>query len=278
MMKSILVINDHSTAANYAAQFALSVAQKVHANLILLNAAIPVNILPDIEYEFVTANKEANYIELPEVPLAEQLKVQNQAAQKFRPMITGIDPAYFSAGELMQFVQQQDVWMVVKGIPGEEAFPRHSAAGIQAILNKAKCPMLLVPERPEMKDFKHIVHTVDLRYCKLSILNFLVELAMPYRASLLLAHIPMSGLPSIEKKEALDIFREISSHTRYTKLFFDQIKEKNLEKVYDVLAHGMNTDLLAVVNHQFHFEKIVSQYKCYRLPTHITVPLLVFPY
>lgn len=52
-MKSILVINDHSVAANYAAKFALSIAQKVRANLILLNVAIPVNILPEIVYEFM---------------------------------------------------------------------------------------------------------------------------------------------------------------------------------------------------------------------------------
>lgn len=277
-MKSILVINDHSAAANYAAKFALSIAQKLRANLILLNAAIPVNILPDIEYEFVPESRQAACTELPGIPLAEQLMEQNQSVKKFRPEITGIDPADFSADELMPFIQQQDIWMVVKGIPGEEAFPRHSAESIQAILNRVKCPMLLVPERPEIEDFKCIVHITDLRYCKLSLLNYLVELATPYQASLLLAHMPMSGLPSLETKEALDIFNnEISSHLRYDKLFFDQIKEKNLEKVYDVLAYGMNTDLLAVVNHRFHLEDIVSQYQIYTLPTHITIPLLVFP-
>lgn len=160
----------------------------------------------------------------------------------------------------------------------KKPFLRHSAESVQAVLNRVKCPMLLVPERPEIEDFKCIVHITDLRYCKLSLLNYLVELATPYQASLLLAHMPMSGLPSLETKEALDIFNnEISSHLRYDKLFFDQIKEKNLEKVYDVLAYGMNTDLLAVVNHRFHLEDIVSQYQIYTLPTHITIPLLVFP-
>jgi hypothetical protein len=277
-MKTLLVINDYSTAASYAAKFALSIAKKVKANLILLNAAIPVNILPDIEYKFVPESRQAAYIELLEIPLAEQLMMQNQSDKKFRPEIMGIDPADFSDEEMMPFIQQQDIWMVVKGIPGEEAVPLHSAASIQAILNQVKCPMLLVPERLEIKDFKCIVHTVDLRYCKLPLLNYLVELATPYQASLVLAHMPMSGLPPMETKDALDIFNEqISSHLRYDKLFFDQIKEKNLEKVYDVLAYGMNTDLLTVVNHRFHFQKIVSQYQSYTLPTHITVPLLVFP-
>lgn len=167
-------------------------------------------------------------MELPEEPLAEQLMMQNQSDKTFRPEITGIDPALFSADELMPFVKQQDIWMVVKGIPGEEAFPPQSAASIQAILSKVKCPMLLVPERAEIKDFERIVHTTDLRYCQLQHLDYLVELAAPYQTSLLLAHIPMSGLPPIEKSYAFDIFnKEISSHIRYPKLSFDQIKEKN---------------------------------------------------
>lgn len=278
-MRSILVINDHSAAANYAAKLALNIAQKVGANLILLNAAIPVSILPAVKYESVPEVMQGGHTELTDVSLAELLNLQNQSAQKFRPKIIGIDPALFLPDELMSFVHQQNIWMVIKGIPGEEAFPRQSAISIQAILNKTKCPMLLVPEQPEIKDFEHIVHTTDLRYCKLQHLNYLVELAKPYQAGLLLAHVTMSDLPPIEKSYAVDIFnKEISSHVRYPKLFFDLIKEKNLEKVYDVLAHGMDTDLLAVVNQGFHFEDIISHYKNYKLPAHITVPLLVFPY
>jgi nucleotide-binding universal stress UspA family protein len=277
-MKSVLVINDHSSAANYAAKFALSIAQKVHANLILLNVAIPVNILPEIEYEFVPEHRQTVYAELPDVSLTAQLTVKNQVSKKFRPEIIAIDLTLFSADEMLPFVQQQDIWMVVKGIPGEEAFPRHCAQNIQAILNKVKCPMLLVPERQEIKNFERIVYTVDLRYCKLPLLNYLAELATPYHASLLLAHIAMSGLPPMETNEALEIFNtEISSHVRYTKLCFDHIKEENLEKIYNVLAYGMNMDLLAVVNHRFHFKDIVSQYQNYTLPAHITIPLLVFP-
>jgi hypothetical protein len=278
-MRSVLVIDDHSSSANYAAKLALSIAQKVRADLILLNASIPVTILPVTDYEFVPENSQADYLETAEVSLVEQLMVQNKSGENFRPEITEINPARFSADELMPFVYQRDIWMVVKGVPGEEDFPRQTAVSIQAILDKAKCPMLLVPEIPEIRKFDHIVHTIDLRYCKLPVLNYLVELATPYHASLLLAHISMSGLPPIKSRDASDIFnKEINSHIRYPKLFFDQIKEKDIEKIYDVLAYGMNTDLLAVVNHGFHFEAIVGQYKSYVLPAHITIPLLVFPY
>jgi hypothetical protein len=50
------------------------------------------------------------------------------------------------------------------------------------------------------------VHTIDLRYCKLPILKYLVELATPYKASILLAHISLSGPPRAEKKMIVDLF------------------------------------------------------------------------
>jgi nucleotide-binding universal stress UspA family protein len=205
-MKSILVIDDRSSSANYAAKLALSIAKKVRANLIAFNAAIPVNILPVTEYEFVPENRPSDYMQIQETSLAKQLMLQNQSGEKFMPEITEIDPTLFSADELMPFVKQRDIWMVVKGVPGEEVFSRQTVVSVQAILDKVKCPMLLLPEKPEIKDFDRIVHTIDLRYCKLPILKYLVELATPYKASILLAHISLSGPPRAEKKMIVDLF------------------------------------------------------------------------
>jgi nucleotide-binding universal stress UspA family protein len=277
-MKSILVINDHSAAAHHASKLALSIAQKVKADLMVLNVNIPVKVLLENECELVSESMVSDYREWTDPPLTELLIIQNKAHENFKPEIRVIDTALFSNEELIRFVNKQEIWLVVKGVPGEEAFPLQSAVHIQAILNKVKCPMMLVPEIFKIKDFERIVYTVDLRYCQLEIVRYLAQLAAPFKASLLIAHIPAGGLPDMEQNYAQAIFNEeISNRIKYDKLLFDHIKEKNLEKVLDVLANGMDADLLAVVNHRFHFEKIVRQYKKNVLPAHITIPLLVFP-
>jgi hypothetical protein len=53
--------------------------------------------------------------------------------------------------------------------------------------------------------------------------------------------------------------------------------EQNLLTAIDVLIHGMETDLLVLVNHHFHFEEIMGRYASHIMPRHITTPLLVFP-
>jgi hypothetical protein len=277
-MKSILVINDHSPAAFYAAKLALSIAQKMNANLVLLNIAIPVIVLPVSAYEYVPAGAETDFIEYPDIPLHEQLNRQNKTVENFQPDIISIDATVFSVAELAPVVNRGDIWMVIKGIPGDKTMLQKSALHMQAILNQLNCPLMVVPEQTAVRDFKQIIHTIDLRYCKLPVIRFLAALAKPYAAHLLIAHVPMNGLPDMDQSYALTLFNEeISPYVRYDKLYFDHIKEKNQERVFDVLANGMNTDLLAVVNNRFHFDEIIDEYKGQTLPARITIPLLVFP-
>ncbi|MGH7238109.1 MAG: hypothetical protein ACREGF_06245, partial [Candidatus Saccharimonadales bacterium] len=69
----------------------------------------------------------------------------------------------------------------------------------------------------------------------------------------------------------------ISPVVNYGQLFFNNIKEKNLLKVVDVMIHGLHSDLLVLINRQFHFEELMGRYISPVLPEHIPVPLLVFP-
>ena len=140
------------------------------------------------------------------------------------------------------------------------------------------CPLLLVPENSTLRDFEHIVYTVDLRYCCLQRLRYLKELAALYNANLLIAHLPAKGLPDMVQEYACAFFNEeISNHINYDKLFFNHIKDPDIKKVMDVLINMMNTDLLVLVNHRFHFEEIIGRYITPSLPAHITIPVLIFP-
>ncbi len=118
----------------------------------------------------------------------------------------------------------------------------------------------------------------DLRYCKIPILRHLVELAKPYDASLMVAHISAKGLVPIEDHYAASLFCEtVSNNIKYDGLIFNNIKERNAQKALDIMVHEMQTDLVVVINHRFHFEEIMGRYITDILPEHITIPLMVFP-
>lgn len=277
-MKTILVINDHSTEAIRASKLALTIAKKMKANLLMVDVNSITEETPAREYALADASYEQEFLidDIPE-SLVNQLYGFSQNSQSFKPKIN-IDHKPLTNNELSNYIIKNDIWMIVKGTSTRAGKQSSCNINIQTVLNKVNCPLLLVPETFEIKDFEHLVYTVDLRYCPLQIVHYLKQLAIAYQSSVLIAHLTANNLPHIEENYALNIFTEnISNNINYDKLYFDNIKERNPIKALDVMVNTMHTDLLALVNHQFHFEEIVGRYITPTLPEHVTIPLLIFP-
>ncbi len=169
--------------------------------------------------------------------------------------------------------------MVVKGLPAKHLIrPEAQSAIINAVLSKIKCPVLLVPESSEVKDFERMIYMADLRYCQLRVVRFLTEMADPFRANVMVAHLSAKELPNMDREYSRSVFRDtVCRSVRYDKLFFDNIQERDVRKAVDILINGMSTDLMALVNHQFHFEEVVNGSIDDTLPPYINIPLLIFP-
>ena len=278
-MKSIIVVNDESPQAKHAAKIALLIAQKVEANLLLANVNnIHVNI--HREKALTTAGNKYPTNDWQSAGLMEDLKLAVQLDGGFTPNIDCLDNSKLTEDGLVKYINKNNVWMVVKGMQvfgGNEL--NRPLFNIQSVLNRVHCPALLVPEHAQLKKFERIAYMADLRYCRLSVVKYQAELAKPFNANALITHLPASGLPDLDQQYAWEIFNEqISSYIDYDKLFYNNIKERNLLKALDVIINGMNTDLLALVNHQYHFMGILGRYITQSLPPPIHIPVLVFPF
>ena len=277
-MRTILIINDNSSEAKHAADFAFVIAQNVQANIMLMNTSevtrkiiekVPAGNISktDIEVQFISG-------------LLHHLKSLSSGQTSFKPEIQELDISNKTESEVIELINRNHIWMMVKGMP--DIMPASSAKrsiNIHNVLNRVLCPLLLVPEQWQLKDIERLVYVADLRYCRIQIVRHVAELAKPWRAALSIAHMSAKGLPDMAEKYALTVFsEEVSQKVNYDELFFNNIKERNLAKVVYVLINGMHNDILVMVNHRFHFEEIVGRYITDTLPLHITVPLIVFPY
>jgi hypothetical protein len=138
--------------------------------------------------------------------------------------------------------------------------------------------LLLLPEHYQVKDFERIAYLADLRYCQIPVVSYLAQLAGHYNSRVQVAHIAAKGLPDMEEHYAHSFFSEaICRKVKYNQLYFNNIREKDVQKVIDVLIHGMKTDMLVSVNRQFHFDELIGRCIDGRLPDHVAVPVLVFP-
>jgi hypothetical protein len=275
-MKTLLIINDNSSEAKHAAEFALLIAQKMQANIMLVNTFVITGK--------VAEKVPAGYIyksDLDEQSVSgmlRHLKALNEGQTSFKPEIKEIDISNMNENEVIELVNRNHIWMMIKGMPDIMPAAAKKTLNIHTVLNRVLCPLLLIPAQWQLKDIERLAYMADLRYCRIQVVRYLALLASPWQAALSIAHLSANGLPDMAEKYALTVFsEEISQNVNYDNLFFNNIREKNLLKVIDVMINAMHNDILVMVNHRFHFEEIVGRYITDTLPPQITVPLLIFP-
>ena len=274
-MKTILVITENSKAAEHAARFALNIAQSLPARVLLAHTSA---VEAEPAERVLAGSIAGRAVCLKSSRVFEDLTVLNMAHDGFKPEIDEINIADKSDSQLIEFINQDHIWMVVRGMPSDPAKSAHEI-NLSTVLNRVQCPLMLVPEGWPLKQIERIAYIADLRYCRIRIVRYLVELAGASGADLSVAHLSAKGLPHMAEDYALTVFsEEVSNGAQYERLFFNNIRERDLPTAVDVIINGLHTDLLAIVNHRFHFEEIMGMYIANQLPLYITVPLLIFPY
>ncbi|RZJ78946.1 MAG: universal stress protein, partial [Flavobacterium sp.] len=215
-MKTLIVLNDHSTTACHAAIFALDLAQKINANLILASIMPPKQIM--LPHDF--ADTKAGTMILQHSALLQSLCTKENKHSSFSPELEEIELSDFNDDELLKLTIEKNVYMVIKGI--DEVHPS-ALLKLNLLMNtlmeKIKCPLLVIPASWNFKTFSKLVYFTDLRFCGLGVINFIAELAQHWNAKVLIAHASASGLPEIDKEQADAIFKEeIYNHLSYAKI------------------------------------------------------------
>jgi hypothetical protein len=275
-MMIILIIDDNTCEAKHASAFAFAMAQRMEGEILLAHTTVAIKIEAK-----VIAGECAEEEECEDYYIANYLRLLNeQEDHLFKPKIEEIDISRMDESEVAGVINRNHIWMMIKGIPDEVKTTTHTSdLNVQIILNKVLCPLLLIPERWQLKNIERVVYIADLRYCRIQIVKYLAEVAKQWQADLSIVHISAKGLPDMAEKYALSVFtEEVCVNIDYDRLFLNNIKGGDITKAVDVIIHAMHNDILAVVNHRFHFEEIIGRYIGDRLPGNITVPLLIFPY
>lgn len=267
-MSDILLINDNTADMWQVTVFAYNIAAKLGSNIIMADTVKT--------SKTVAVKKLSEYTEEPmDAPMYKDensLMLTLNAAADFRPRIDILDASALNERDLAAYVYAHNIAMIIQGVTGMRS--KNHSFDPTLLLSKICCPVLLVPEYYNGRLINRTAYLADMRYCQSSVLNYIDRLS---EKSVLLAHNCYDGLPDLNNEYANDLFnRVILPKVKSSKLFFGHIRETNMEKMVDTLSNGVNIDLLACVNRQFHFNRLVGE-KFSALPDAISIPLLVFP-
>lgn len=275
-MKTILIITDQTPEAEHAAAFALMIAQTVHADVLIADT---VRSHMANSQEAVLACGEQDAATEQGYSESERLSLLVNPQGSYIPVIREMDVSDYQPAELIAMINREGIWLLVEGMPHTLA---RAAANlrldIQSVLNRVRCPLLLVPQSWVLKKPERVVYLADLRYCRQFVLKFLAVLAAPFDARISITHLSAKGLTDIVEHYAAEIFqKEIVPHTPYKKITLNNTSERDLHRAVDVLINGMHHDLMVLVNHRYHFEELIGRSIGDVLPADITIPVLVFP-
>lgn len=278
-MKNILIINKNPQDMERTTALALLVAGTTNAKLYFWNTAVTQT------HSYAAEISVAGYGKiLPGRPVSkhrwiEQLQRKFHLQTGLKTLVGFIENIHLVSDNIAAIVRKFNIGLLIKGLPenaGRELPVIES--DVLSCSAKSGCPVLLVPEQFPYKAFEKIVYATDLRYCRQGIIRFLSKLAINFNASVLIANIAARGLPFMEHSYALDVFKDTIDHpASHDHFYFNNIRERDIPKAIDVLVNDMDTDLLVLVNHKYHFNELFGAVRPYVLPDYIRIPVLIFP-
>jgi len=284
-MKTILVMTDFTLRADNAAQYALGLAQNIEANVLLCNVFFVPSRQEDIqvtwpadEYKRMEMNSEFDLRSLKN-KLSREL---NQTADQgsFKPEINYCAKAGPLTDVMNELVYHNNIVTVVVG--------KHNTFGLSdfltgnhtnQIIEKADCPVLVVPAQLPYTGFKKIAFATDLAATSIDVLQSLVGLARYSNAEILITHIADEKTSDeVEQVVIRHFFSDVATKTDYPQIYYKAVKHRTVTGGLDWVAEHTDVDLIVLIHRKrSFFERWIDNSVTQRMADHALKPLLVFP-
>lgn len=285
-MKTILVLIDFSEKSKHAAEVAWTLAKQVKANLLLYNACyIPeskaVLAGPDrLYYDNYTIYNDATRINLQVLAdkLARKLVVPGD---EFNPSIRCTHDIGTLKDSIKSLQEREEIWMIVMGDKSDEGIIHQLvySSDSNEVVNKAKCPVLLVPEKFTFKSLKKVAFTTDVfSSVDFRALNFVADLARPFRAEISVTHINLNELGENSDSAHFRAVQKAKDDINYNQITYKEILADEVPKTLVQYAYNIHADIITLVHKRYpFFEDLFHISTTKRMMNYHLLPMLIFP-
>lgn len=276
-MKTILVPTDFSPNAENALNYAIAIAGKYNARIIVFHAWQIVYPTVDIPIPGELISSQMHDAELNAIANMKPLCHNAHAAG-----IADCDQVN-RQGDLVrlipEIIKEYHVDMVIMGTRGAKGFKEVLLGTNTAkIIREVECPVIAVPEKATFKGMSHITYATDYNSSDLSILKKVVDLAKTFQARLTLLHISDEHYPISSAEHIMKIFAEkVQGRVNYDRIDFKVINADNAEETLDEYVKRKHADLFVMsAMHRDIFDKLFGKSMTEKAAYHTRMPLMAF--
>ena len=245
-MKTILVLTDFSAKAEHAAKMAMQIAAMVKAQVRLYTTFHAAQVFPSdagVYPFFEDFSEEEKQSDERLNELAERLK------QSFKK--ADLPPVSFTSmpGNLAENVEDLEPWLIVMGGKSKTSALNHFLFGSNssAVMEKAKCPVLIVPEETDIKAFKKIAFATDLQPSETDSISFLEEFGKAWDSSIMVLHVSDKQHPDDIWDGQYDYYKSIISGS-HPSMHYTDVRGKDIAKAIHKYAGHEEVDLVAIAH------------------------------
>lgn len=269
---NILVPTDFSSNADNAFKYAISFANKFSSEVYLLHVnespnvdiGVPAyEVIEEVERESLKTNKK--------LETAYEYVREAQPDLNFSYYVENGDPAE----RILQTIKDKDIDLVIMGSRGGSVLNTLLFGNVAVkVLEKASCPVLLIPEKAVFKNIKDIVYASSFLDEDIDKIYQLTAVAKAFEAMLTVLNVSDEE----SRKVWLEKFVEdVQDKAPYSKLKFTSVKGADVAGTIEKYVKENKVDMLVMNTHKrIPFEKLYNRSLTEKLSYHIQLPLLVF--
>ncbi len=264
-MKTLLVPVDFSENALRALEYAVDLATRTDAEVVVLHTLERTNVLPGLDN-----SRNIEEVEAKLDTLLARVKTENVTVRY-------IIREGSATNEISKAVEQLGVTLVVMGTGGAKNFTKKMfGTTTESIAKRGLCPVLAIPEGAEIKPIEHIVYAADFENGDQVTAMQLLQLKELMNASLTFLHIKSGSQQNYIDNDYIK--EELVKQFPGAEISFVEIEEKSIADGISKYVHENGANLVAftILNRIF-LDKIMHSSVTSRLLQNLKVPMLALP-
>ncbi len=286
-MKTVAVLTNFSDRSEHAARYALHLAQKIKANILLFNSFLVASDIPiDAQvawpagaYEEIQGYSEKKLKELCK-KLEDEVKTKHTSLI-FQPKITHLCEEGTIANTLNKLEENEDIILMVIGTHSTDDLSTFLMGNnCRQIIDAATLPLMIIPGNAPIKDIEKFAFATDITYSDVAFISALTSLARQFSAEIMITNVnPDTPLDSAHDAAVHLFMNDVTNEVEYNKISYRSIPNNNVKKGLEWLTANSSFDMLVMAHRkssffEFFYTSSISK----KMAACSTIPLLIYPY
>ncbi|MFI5218732.1 MAG: universal stress protein [Bacteroidia bacterium] len=273
-MKTILVPTDYSKCADNACRYAIEIAKKAKAKIILMHTFET----PVLYSEIPLVTAKLDYSMLHNAALKDLKKYHSKISKAARSVkIELVLQQGLASSRIKEIALEKKVDLIIMGTTGKGAVERMLiGSNTSRVLRKAPCMVLAIPPKAKYDGMKKIVYATDLLNDNLEHTKTMIPFAKKFNSEILFLNINTRILLGNEEDNLNKITRKIKKNIRYPKTSGYICNDLNVANGINYFLKKHKADCLAMyTHHRGILQSIFNPSVTKEVAVHISIPLLV---